>query len=209
MTLRADRRLKLLSLAEEHGFAIFEDDYDYDFHYMSKPLLPLAATDPNGMVLYCGSFTKSIAPAFRVGYVVAAENVIERLTQLRRIIDRQGDVALENAIADLLHNGVIQRHLRKSFREYRQRRDVFCDLLSNELHDKVSFVKPDGGLAIWTRFDQACDMKIIAERATKKGLSFSNGLLHDIPGGGHTRLGFASSATDELFRAVSVLKDIL
>ncbi|REA56623.1 PLP-dependent aminotransferase family protein [Dyadobacter luteus] len=209
VTLRADRRLKLLNLAERYGFAIFEDDYDYDFHYMSKPLLPLAASDPKGMVLYCGSFTKSIAPAFRVGYVIAAGNVIERLTQLRRIIDRQGDVALENAIADLLHNGIIQRHLRKSLREYRQRRDVFCELLTTELPDKVSFVKPDGGLAVWTRFAPTYNMTLIAQQASKRGLSFSNGLLHDLPGGGFTRLGFASSTTEELVGTIEVLKEIL
>ncbi len=76
VALRADRRLKLLQLAEVHGFIIFEDDYDYDFHYLSKPLLPLASADRAGMVLYCGSFTKTISPAFRVGYLVGPENVI-------------------------------------------------------------------------------------------------------------------------------------
>ena len=67
VALRADRRVRLLQLAEQYGFIIFEDDYDYDFHYLSKPLLPLAGADRAGMVLYCGSFTKAISPAFRVG----------------------------------------------------------------------------------------------------------------------------------------------
>ncbi|MFN3380966.1 MAG: PLP-dependent aminotransferase family protein, partial [Runella zeae] len=69
VALRADRRLQLLRLAEAYRFIVFEDDYDYDFHYLSQPLLPLASADRQGMVLYCGSLTKAISPAFRVGYM--------------------------------------------------------------------------------------------------------------------------------------------
>ena len=75
VTLRADRRMRLLQLAEQYGFAILEDDYDYDFHYLRRPILPLASADRRGMVVYVGSLTKSVAPAFRVGYVVAPRRV--------------------------------------------------------------------------------------------------------------------------------------
>ncbi|MDZ7936409.1 MAG: PLP-dependent aminotransferase family protein, partial [Emticicia sp.] len=69
VTLKADRRIKLLNLAQKYRFIVFEDDYDYDFHYQSKPLLPLSSADDAGVVLYSGSFTKSISPAFREQYV--------------------------------------------------------------------------------------------------------------------------------------------
>ena len=64
-----------------------------------------------------------------MGHLVAPEEVIEHLSHYRRIIDRQGDFILENALAELLHEGIIQKYLRKSLREYRERRDVFCKLL--------------------------------------------------------------------------------
>jgi GntR family transcriptional regulator/MocR family aminotransferase len=207
VALRADRRVKLIRLAEKYGFVIFEDDYDYDFHYLSKPLLPLAGADPAGMVLYCGSFTKSIAPAFRVGYLVGAENVISRFAGLRRNIDRQGDTILENAIAELLQTGVIQRHLRKSLRTYRTRRDFFCSALHSELSGWLDFKIPDGGLAVWTQFDKAVDMKTLAEQALHLGLGFSNGIGHGLSSGENfTRLGFASSDIDELEASVAILK---
>jgi GntR family transcriptional regulator/MocR family aminotransferase len=158
VALRAERRLRLLQLAEKYGFIIFEDDYDYDFHYLSRPLLPLAASDHAGMVLYCGSFSKTVSPAFRVGYLAGPENVIHHLSRLRRIIDRQGDNLLENAMAELLRQGVIQRHLRKSLRAYKARRDLFCELLKEKLDGKVEFQMPDGGMAVWARFDKAIDL---------------------------------------------------
>lgn len=211
VALCPERRGQLLRLAEQYGFIIFEDDYDYDFHYPGKPLLPLAAADRAGMVLYCGSFTKAISPAFRVGYLVGPEKAIGHLARLRRIIDRQGDTMLENAIADLLQSGVIQRHLRKSLRAYRERRDVFCGLLTTRLGDYVQFQAPDGGMAVWTHFDPAIDLKKLAQRALQHDLYFSNG-QHHYPAARRpnaTRLGFASSTPEELAHCVEILAGLL
>ncbi len=211
VALRPDRRIKLLKLAEKYGFVIFEDDYDYDFHYLSKPLLPLFGADHAGMVLYCGSFTKTISPAFRIGYLVGPEDVIAHLASLRRIIDRQGDTMLENAVAELLQTGVIQRHLRKSVRVYKQRRDLFCELLSAGLSDKVHFEIPDGGMAVWTRFDPAIDIASLSEKAARKDLYFSNGKIagYPTPFRNYIRLGFASSDPGELEESVKIIKDLL
>jgi GntR family transcriptional regulator/MocR family aminotransferase len=211
VALRADRRLQLLALSEKYGFIIFEDDYDYDFHYQSKPLLPLAGADQAGMVLYCGSFTKTISPAFRVGYLVGSENVINHLAQIRRIIDRQGDNMLENAMAELLQNGIIQRHLRKSLRTYRQRRDFFCDLLKSELGNYLDFQIPDGGMAVWARFDPKIDLGSLSQKALQKDLYFSDGADSNTlsPKLNGTRLGFASSTPDELEQSIGIIKKLL
>jgi GntR family transcriptional regulator/MocR family aminotransferase len=211
VALRADRRISLIKLAERYGFIVFEDDYDYDFHYLSKPLLPLAGADPTGMVLYCGSFTKTISPALRVGYLVAAEDVISYLARFRRIVDRQGDQMLENALAELFKTGALQRHLRKSVRVYKQRRDTFCDLLKTELNDYVNFQVPDGGMAVWTKFDRGIDLKTLAAKALQKELYFSDGSLTNLPESFYNgvRLGFASSNSDELEESVSIIKSLL
>lgn len=148
VTLRANRRIRLLQLAEQYGFAIPEDDYDYDFHYLSRPILPLASADRNGMVVYVGSLTKSVAPAFRVGYVVVPTALIDELARLRRIIDRQGDPMLEFAIGQLFRTGTMKRHFRKALRTYHARRDHFCTLITSELPDAVQFTKPGGGMAV-------------------------------------------------------------
>ena len=209
--LRADRRIELLRLAEQYGFIIFEDDYDYDFHYLSKPLLPLASADKAGMVIYCGSFTKTISPAFRVGYVVASENVIRHLARLRRIVDRQGDILLENAIAELLQNGIIQRYLRKSVRTYRQRRDVFCELLKTHLSDYIQFQVPVGGMAVWTHFDPDINLNVLTQKALQHELYFSPGFRNEEgkPILNATRLGFASSTPEELACCVDILRKVL
>ena len=211
VSLRADRRLQLLQLSRKYGFIIFEDDYDFDFHYENKPILPLASADAAGMVLYSGSFTKIISPAFRVGYIVGPENVINQLSRLRRLVDRQGDTMLENAMAELLQQGIIQRHLRKSLRLYRQRRDLACQLLSAALPTQLTFKIPEGGMAIWAQFDPAIDLALLSQKALKKGLYFSSGLSHNPAGQtlNSTRLGFASSTPAELEQSIAIIKQLI
>ena len=211
VTLRADRRVRLLQLAEQYGFAILEDDYDYDFHYLSRPILPLASADRQGMVVYVGSLTKSVAPAFRVGYVVAPSGLIDELARLRRIIDRQGDPMLEFAIGQLFKTGELKRHFRKAQRTYHARRDYFCHLLTSELSSDIRFIKPDGGMAVWASFNSAIDMEKLARQASTMGLYVANGLAHNPPGQplNGTRLGFASSTEEELEQSVLLLKKLL
>lgn len=209
VTLSADRRLKLLDLAERYHFAIIEDDYDYDFHYQRNPILPLASIDYWRHVIYIGSVSKVIAPAFRVGFVAAHPDLIEQMGVLRRIIDRQGDFPLEKAIAELFQTGEIQRHIRKSLRIYQQRRDRLDELLRTYLSDIVTYEKPNGGMAIWTVFDANIDLQTTAQKALKKGLFFYSGESYtaNIPNLKATRLGFASMTVEELEEAVLILKN--
>ena len=83
VTLIASRRIRLLELSEKFGFIIIEDDYDYDFHYLSSPILPLISADLKGMIIYIGTLSKTIAPAIRTGYVVAPPNLILELARIK------------------------------------------------------------------------------------------------------------------------------
>ncbi|MEF9478696.1 PLP-dependent aminotransferase family protein [Chryseobacterium sp. 1B4] len=201
----------MLRLANEYGFIIFEDDYDFDFHYSRRPLLPLASADENGMVIYCGSFSKSFSPAFRMGYLVASENVIKHLSNIRVLLDRQGDHILDNAIADIINDGTVQRYTRKALSIYQGRRDHFCNLLKSELNKAIDFSVPEGGMTVWTEFDKSINLEKLAAYAYSKGLYISDGSLHRYEGYDQNaiRLGFASSTIDQLERSVEILKGLI
>lgn len=207
----AHRRLKLIQLARKYGFYVFEDDYDYDFHYSTHPLMPLASVDHGDFVIYTGSFTKAISPVFRVGYLVASENQIDYLARIRRMVDRQGDTLLELAIAELLNAGLIQRYLKKNKKSYQQRRDLFGSLLKTYLGNAVTFEIPEGGMSFWTHFDPEIDLKKLAQKALKRDLYFPNGTQitasrQDLNA---TRLGFASSTEAELEQSLQLLASLL
>ena len=211
VTLSCDRRMKLLILAKEYNFAIIEDDYDFDFHYDSSPILPLMSSDEEGSVIYTGSFSKSLAPAFRIGYLVAPENVIQKLSYSRRYIDRQGDMLMERALAMMIEEGELKSHLRKALLIYKSRRDHFCELLKSELKNKVTFIKPKGGLTVWTKFDNSIDLNSLVINASKKGLFMVNPNIYNPPGKNlnSSRLGFASMNKDELSQSVNIINSLI
>jgi GntR family transcriptional regulator/MocR family aminotransferase len=208
VTLSSERRMQLLELAIKYKFAIIEDDYDYDFHYSSSPILPLASADYYGSVIYVGSFCKTIAPGIRIGFAVAPQNLIIQLTRLRRTIDRQGEQLLEEALANLLKNGDIGRHLKKVNKIYHERRDVLCQLLTSHLGEHVSFKIPDGGFAIWMKYLHGINAVDVARKAAEMQLTVSNGsdYFYNSDNQSFIRLGFASLNTKELEQGVDILK---
>lgn len=207
VTLSMSRRLQLLQLARNYGFAILEDDYDYDFHYQRNPILPLASLDGFRQVIYIGSLSKVLAPAFRVGFVVAHPDFIQRLGGLRRMIDRQGDVPLERAIAALFEEGLIQRHLRKSLKQYQLRRDQLASSLEDKLGTVLSFDLPKGGMAIWAQFSASTNWAATVSNAAQQGLALPapRAYTSQLPQLQASRLGFASSSIEELEAAVAIL----
>jgi GntR family transcriptional regulator/MocR family aminotransferase len=208
-TLSSERRMRLLELAMKYKFAIIEDDYDFDFQYTCSPILPLSSADYYGNVIYVGSFCKVIAPGIRIGFMVAPKNFLKQAINLRRLIDRQGEHLLEEAMANLLKNGDIGRHLKKANKLYHERRDLLCNLLKEQLGDDMSFRVPDGGFAVWVTYRNGLDAEKISQKAAEMGLSISNGLdyYYDHSYKNQSiRIGFASLTEAEMIEGIGILK---
>lgn len=208
VTLSADRRMKLLQIIRDYNLPVIEDDYDYDFHYSGNPILPLATANHGGNVIYIGSLTKFLAPTIRVGYMAAPANFIQQAAQLKLMIDIRGDILLEEALATLSNAGHIQRHLKKSVKLYHQRRDMFCDLLEQELKGIISFTRPQGGMAVWATFNDKYPLPVIAQRAAGLGLFMVNGSYYNTGNKNYNslRMGYASLNEKEMQQAVSIIK---
>lgn len=205
VTLSAERRMHLLQLAQRYNFAIIEDDYDYDFHYSNAPILPLASNDNNGNVIYIGGFTKIIAPAMRIGYLIAPKDFIDEAASLRRIIDRQGDALLEQTLAQMISTSDVQRHCNKVLKIYKERRDLFCSLLEENLGDYFSFEAPKGGMAVWIKLCKTYDWDTICIQAQKLNLEINpDWRRYDNDNSRHNgiRMGFASLNKQEIHEAI-------
>ena len=209
--LTAGRRMALLALAQRLRMAVIEDDYDHEFHYEGRPTLPLASADPAGVVIYVGTLAKILAPGLRLGYVVAPRQVLERLTAQRFHVDRQGEHSLEQAVAELIDTGELQRHAHRSRRIYRARRDLLVDLLRRELGDALSFAVPPGGMAIWARVAKGIDADAWAARALACRLLVYTARRFAFDGRPRPfiRLGFAALDEAELRVGVQRLRQAL
>jgi GntR family transcriptional regulator/MocR family aminotransferase len=207
VTLSGPRRLELLELARRERFVVIEDDYDHEFHYSGKPVLPLASLDGAGLVVYVGTLSKVLAPGLRIGFIAAGPELIEHLVGYRSFLDLQGDHVLESAVAELFEDGLIQRHVRRIRRIYRARMDALATALRREVGDFVRFTVPTGGTAIWVRARSARFIEQWARASRDRGVLFDAGPAFTVSGPPvpAARLGFACLNEAEIERAVHAL----
>jgi GntR family transcriptional regulator/MocR family aminotransferase len=204
VTLSARRRLALLELARQHRFAIIEADYDHEFQFEGAPVLPLAATDSHGVVVSVGTLSKAIAPGLRMGFVAAPRQLLSTLLAIRGQVDRQGDLGLENAVAELLEDGEVLRHALRARRAFHGRRDLLAGLLRRHLGGALEFEVPRAGLALWARAADGIDVEAWAKAALQRGVRFFTGRQY-MPSGAaipFLRIGFAHLDEQELTEAV-------
>jgi GntR family transcriptional regulator/MocR family aminotransferase len=211
VTFPAGRRLALLALAAANRIAVIEDDYDGDFHYDGRQVLPLASNDPAGLVLHVGTLSKILAPALRIGYVHAPREVVSCLAEHRRYVDGQGDRAMELAIAELLEDGEVQQHVWRMRRAYAARRDALVEVLRAELPGALEFTVPAGGMALWCRTAPGIDLDRWAAEARSRGVVFQPGSDFSFDGQPRPalRVGFARLAERELREGVRRLASAL
>ena len=211
VTMSAARRVALLALAQRKRFAIIEDDYDHEFHYEGRPVLPLASADRAAVVVYIGTLSKILAPGVRLGYVVAPKVLLERLASQRVYVDRHGDQAVELAVAHLLEDGTVQRSARRARRIYHARRDLLAHELRRTMAGVLSFDLPSGGMAIWTKVSPQIDADAWAARALERKVAIrtARSFALDARSRPYVRLGFAALDERELTVAVKRLNDAL
>lgn len=198
------RRARLATLALRHGFAIIEDDYDHEFHYEGKPILPIAAGTGRANVVYVGSLSNLLAPGVSTGFVVAPPSVFARLQSVRAASDARGDAAMECAIAELFEDGELLRHVRRMRRTYASRRDALSASLKRHLGSAVSFRVPEGGMGLWARADDGIDVARWAHDAERESVLFFDARRFHFQQQAQPflRLGFTYHDENELDEAV-------
>ena len=204
--LSAERRLELLKLAKEYGFAIIEDDYDYDFQFEGSAMLPMASADANGMIIYLGKLGQSLFPSFQTGFVVAPENLISEAKNYLQLLDEQGDLIQEQMLSELIHEGEIYRLMKKNIVIYKQRRDCLCKHLETYFGQNIVWEVPSGGLAIWLQFQPKISLVKLAAEAEKKDLFLPKTILYQDKNICAIRFGFGHLNEEEIEVVIKKLR---
>jgi GntR family transcriptional regulator/MocR family aminotransferase len=206
------RRLALLEYADRHRAAIVEDDYDSEFRFTERPLETLHAIDQHGRVIYVGTFSKSLLPALRAGYLVAPPSLREALLGARQLADGYGAPADQVALARFVADGLLARHLRRARTTYAERRELVIDGLDRFLGDRLELVPCAAGLHVTATFvDRGTDDVGVVDAARAEGIvadALSTYSVAPDPTPG-LALGYGASATDAITSGLRRLAGVL
>ena len=210
VTMSLKKRLKLIELSNKYGFTIIEDDYDHEFHFGQRPILPISSYESAQNFIYIGTLSKIVAPALRIGYLVSTPERIEKVGEHRKIIDVQGDNIMEEAVLHLINEGIIKRHLKKTNLIYKAKRDYFESLCKQHLKDKITFTKPEGGLAFWIVPNATIDLSFVCQQLLAKGIKIMNPENFSCTNSASGfRLGYASLTEQQMEQGIIALSEYL
>ena len=148
MAMSLPRRLALLAWAERHDAAVVEDDYDSEFRYGGRPIEPLQTLDGSGRVIYVGSFSKTLLPTLRLGFLVVPASLVAAVRRAKFLADWHTPLPTQAALADLIDQGYFARHLRKMRATYQQRHQQIVESLDDRFADHLKPVPSAAGLHV-------------------------------------------------------------
>jgi len=205
--MSVEKRKGLIDLSKKYMIPIFEDDCYADLIYEKKRPPAIKSFDDEGYVIYCGSFSKSIAPALRVGYLVADWNVLSRILPYKT---DAGSGSLEQmALAEFCKNN-FSSHVNKLRSELKKKSDAICDALDKYFGSTADYQKPDGGIFIWIEMPEEVDTSRLYEIAIKQGVAINPGQEWSINPNGKRkmRLCYGNPTIDEIDEGIKLLAEI-
>lgn len=207
VSLSAEKRLRAASLAAAYGVPLLEDDPYLPLRFEGEDLPPIKAHDQAGMVFYIGSFSKLIAPAIRLGWIVAPAHLMTPLTVLRESIDLEASGLMQRAVAAFLEQGHLEPHLARLTAANRTRRDILLEALKMHLGDIATWTRPEGGLFVWVTLPPDLDTWERFEVALRSRVAYIPGAAFDVAGGSRNtlRLNFSNVAPERIPLAVERL----
>ena len=166
VTLSMARRLALIDWARAANAYIIEDDYDSEFRFAGPPLSALQGIDGEGRVIYLGTFSKTLLPGFRFGYLVVPRNLRERVLTVRRLTDRFPSTLAEDALTEFLRDGHFSAHIKRARKRVKAARDALVDALGE---GPFQVLAPEQGLHLVAELAPGADDVALARQAREAG----------------------------------------
>lgn len=207
-TLSLERRLALLDWARRSDGWIVEDDYDSEFRYASRPLPSLQGLEQGARVLYVGTFSKVLAPALRIGFIVLPEDLVDPFVRVRQVTDHHPPLSIQATLAAFVAEGHLERHLIRMRGIYSARRDALIRALRTTFGEGYDIVAGDGGLHLTILIPDDLDDVAVAREAFARGLDPQPLSVHyaQSPQRQGLVLGFGAFPPDVLEQSVRVLR---
>ena len=205
-TLSYEKRRRLLDLAADHGFMVFEDDPYVELRFSGETLPTMLSMDPE-QVVYASSFSKTVCPGIRVGYLVGPPDLIAAVAQLATNTYISPNMVAQSIVYEFCASGAIERSIETVKAALAERAQALANALRSELAD-AEFVVPQGGYFMWVTLPEGTDVGALYEAAADRGVSFVKGTDFLLEGGENTlRLAYSGVTPEQIETGVARLAD--
>jgi len=206
-TLSLDKRRQLLRLAEQYDFMIFEDDPYIELRFRGERLPTMLSLDEGGRVVYASSFSKTVCPGVRVGYLAGPATVISAVARIATETYISPSMVTESIVNQFCRSGAIDRSIATVNRALRDRLSALVAALTRALPD-ARFTAPDGGYFLWVDLPGNIDVDALFTAAQDRRVVFVKGTDFLLDGGGNSlRLAYSGVSTDEITEGITRLAD--
>jgi 2-aminoadipate transaminase len=205
-TLSAEKRTHLLELAGSHGFTIFEDDPYVALRFEGEQLPTMVSMEPDHVV-YASSFSKTVCPGIRVGYLVGSAELIAQISKIATSTYISPSMVSQSIVNEFCRSGAIERSIETVKEALRERAKTLCDALSEQLPD-ARFVRPQGGYFLWIELPRGTDVAALFTAAAQRDLQFVKGTDFMLEGGESSlRLAYSGVTPAEIEEGVARLAE--
>jgi len=180
-TLPLDRRLRLVELAVEHGCFIIEDDPYGELRFEGEDITPIFAMHKENTI-YMSTFSKTLAPGLRLGWIVASEQIMGKLIHAKQGTDLNTSTLVQYVANDICQRGLLRAHVQKIRDIYRERRNVMLKTMEEHFPPDVTWTRPLGGLFLWAQLPDCLDAQDLLKVAIEENVSFVPGHAFYPPG---------------------------
>jgi DNA-binding transcriptional MocR family regulator len=205
-TLSYEKRTRLLQLAADHGFMVFEDDPYVELRFSGETLPTMLSMDPE-RVVYASSFSKTVCPGIRVGYLVGPPDLIGAIAQLATNTYISPNMVAQSIVYEFCASGAIERSIETVKAALAERAQALADALGSELAD-AQFEIPQGGYFMWVTLPEGTDVNALFQAAAERGVSFVKGTDFLLEGGENTlRLAYSGVTPEQIGTGISRLAE--
>lgn len=208
ITTSLEKRKAIYALAKRYGVLILEDNPYGELRYAGEDVPTIKSLDTDGIVIYCGSFSKVLAPGLRVGYVCAPAEIVQKIVVGKQVSDVHSNIWAQMICERFVTNYDFEAHLNKLRDIYKHKCNLMLSNLKFSLPTSISLTEPEGGLFIWATLPQGTDMMSFCSKAVQEKVAVVPGNAFMVSESDLTtsfRLNFSTPSDEQILRGVEIL----
>lgn len=208
ITMSGEKRKKVYELCQKYDVMIFEDNPYSELRFAGESQKPIKAMDTDGRVVYAGSFSKVMAPAFRLGFVIFNKDLASRFTVAKQCTDVHSTVLFQHIVNEYMTKYDYKAHIDSTREIYRRKSGIMLDEMEKKFHPSVTFNRPEGGLFVMAFLPEGMDSYPFVQEGIKRGVYCVPGVAFMVDGtkpNNGFRMNYSTPSDEQIVKGVDIL----